>query len=214
MKIRKFEVINFILIIIAFGVAAYIYPTLPEKVASHWDINGHVNGYMSRFWGAFFVPALALGLDILFIITTRIDPKKANIEKFRKSFDLFVSLLLLFVFYIYALTIFFTFGYKFNMSQLMVPAFSVLLISISMLIAGVEPNWSIGIRTPWTLSNEIVWRKTHALGSKLFIASALITLFGFLFPSQAIWFIGAPILLCSFFLVAYSYFEYVKISKK
>jgi uncharacterized membrane protein len=214
MKLRKFEVINFILVIMAFAVAAFIYPALPAKVASHWDINGNVNGYMSGFWGAFFVPMLALGLDILFIIIPRIDPKKANIEKFKKSFDLFVSLLLLFIFYIYALTIFFTFGYKFNMSQLMVPAFSILLFAVAVLIVGAEPNWSIGIRTPWTLSSDIVWRKTHDLGSKLFVVAAFVTLFGLFFTSLAFWFILAPILLCSFFLVAYSYFEFVKISKK
>ncbi len=214
MKLRKSEVLNLLLIVIAFGAAAYFYPSLPEKVASHWDINGQVNGYMGRFWGAFFVPVIALALNILFIIIPRIDPKKNNIEKFRKNFDWFVFLMLLFILYIYALTLFFAFGYRFNMSQLMIPAFSVLLFALAMLVSGAEPNWSIGIRTPWTLSSEIVWRKTHLLGSKLFTIAALITLLGMFFPKQAAWFVLAPILFSMIFLVAYSYFEYIKISKK
>jgi len=124
------EIVNLVAIVVFFAVAAYLYPLLPARVATHWDINGQVNGYMGRFWGAFFVPVLTLGSNILFLFIPRIDPKKENNEKFRKSFDVFVSLFLIFMFYIYALAIFWAFGHVFNMNRLMIPAFAFPLIII------------------------------------------------------------------------------------
>jgi uncharacterized membrane protein len=213
MKLRKMEIVNLAAIVIVFAVAAYLYPLLPARVASHWDINGQVNGYMGRFWGAFFVPVLTLGLYILFIFVPRIDPKKENIEKFRSSFDAFVSLFLLFMFYIYALTILWAFGHIFNMSQLMIPAFALLIFAMSVLVKNAEPNWSIGIRTPWTLSSEVVWRKTHAFGNKLFALAAILTLLGIFFPGQALWFVIVPIIACSLIVVVYSYVEFTKLPR-
>ena len=214
MKLQKMEIVNLAAIIIVFAIVTYLYPLLPARIASHWDINGQVNGYMSRFWGAFFVPVLTLGLYILFLFIPRIDPKKENIEKFRKNFDQFSSFFLLYMFYIYALTIFWAFGYRFDMVRLMVPAFSLLFFAIAVLVKNAEPNWSIGIRTPWTLSNEIVWHKTHILGSKLFMIAAVLTLVGIFFPAQAIWFIIVPIISCSLVTVVYSYFEFRKLEEK
>ncbi len=213
MKIRKMEIVNLAAIIVAFAVAAYLYPLLPARIASHWDINGQVNGYMGRFWGTFFVPFMALGLFIIFLVVPRIDPKSQNIEKFRKSFDLFVLLLLVFLFYIYALTILWAFNYHFNMTQLMIPAFSLLFFAMAALVKNAEPNWSIGIRTPWTLSSDVVWRKTHAVGGKLFTVAAGLTLLGLFFPALALWFAIAPIIVCSLIVVVYSYFEFTKLPR-
>jgi uncharacterized membrane protein len=187
---------------------------LPERVASHWNIRGEVDGYMGSFWGAFFAPFMALGLLILFIIIPRIDPKKKNIDKFRRSFDTFISLIMLFVFYLYTLTVFWTFGYRFNMGQFMAPGLAVLFFAAGKLIERSEPNWSIGIRTPWTLSNDEVWRKTHALGGKLFMAAAVLALAGVAFPEQAFWLVIGPVVLSAIITVVYSYLAYRKIAKK
>jgi len=213
MKLRKMEIINLLFVVAVFAVAAYLYPLLPARVASHWDAVGNVNGYMGRFWGAFFVPFMALGLVLVFLVVPRIDPKRQNIEKFRKSFDLFVTLFLVFFFYIYALTILWAFNYHFNMTQLMIPAFSLLFFAMAALVKNAEPNWSIGIRTPWTLSSDVVWRKTHAVGGKLFTLAAGLTLLGLFFPAQALWFALVPVIVCSIAVVVYSYVEFIKLPR-
>jgi len=213
MKLRRVELVNIILVAVAFIAAAFIYPALPERVASHWNIAGDVDGYVGRFWGAFLLPFVALGMCVLFFAVPRFDPKRNNIEKFGKIFDLFVLVLLIFLFYIYALTLFWTFGYRFNMGQFMAPGLAIIFFAAGKLIQKSEPNWSIGIRTPWTLSNETVWRKTHALGGKLFMATAVLTLVGALFPSLAFWFFIVPVILSSVISVVYSYTEYLKVSK-
>jgi uncharacterized membrane protein len=68
----------------------------------------------------------------------------------------------------------------------------------------------VGIRTPWTLSSEQVWKKTHHLGGKLFKIAGIIAMAGVFFGHYAIWFVLLPILAVSVYTVVYSYFEYQK----
>ncbi len=71
-------------------------------------------------------------------------------------------------------------------------------------------NWFIGIRTPWTMSSDSVWNKTHAIGGKLFKISGGIAFLGVLFPDYAFFLVIAPIILSALYVTAYSYFEYKK----
>ena len=116
--------------------------------------------------------------------------------------------------YVYALTIAWNLGFLFNFSQALSPAFAFLFYCMGVLVGIAEPNWSVGIRTPWTLSSKRVWKKTHKLGAKLFKAGAAFALLGVLLPQVAIVLVIVPVLLGSLFLVAYSYFEYRKEGKE
>lgn len=71
-------------------------------------------------------------------------------------------------------------------------------------------NWFIGIRTPWTLSSERVWDKTHKIGAKLFKVSDLIAFLGLIAPDYGLFFVFVPVILAAAYLIVYSYFEYQK----
>lgn len=213
MKLRKSEIISLGIVIVSAIVGAYFYPQLPEKIASYWNTQGEVNGYMSKFWGVFLVPMIALGMWLLFLIIPKIDPHKENIEKFRKYFDRFTVLLFLFLLYIYGLTIYWNLGNQFDFTAFLLPSLAILFYFIGDMISNSEMNWFIGIRTPWTLSSKTVWKKTHILGGKLFRWSAILTLSGLLFPKIAFWFTIIPVITFSIFLFAYSYFMYKKEKK-
>jgi len=208
MKIQKIKIWSFILVIITFVGAALIYPSLPERIASHWGINNEVNGYMGKFWGVFLVPILMLAFYFLFLIIPHIDPKKQNIEKFEKYFDIFVLVFMFFMAYIFGLTLLWNLGYRFILIQFMAPAFAMLFYVVGIMIKHAEPNWSIGIRTPWTLSSEDVWHKTHERGGKLFQIVAVFSLLGIVLPQYAIYFILFPIISVAIYLVVYSYLEF------
>lgn len=205
---KKSVIIVLLIILISFIVGIYFYPQMPDKMASHWNSKGEVDGYMSKFWALFLMPFISIGLFLLFVLIPKIDPLKANIEKFRKYFDTFIVLLILFLFYLYLLTIFWNIGVKFSMNQVLPPAFGILLFYSGILIEKAKRNWSIGIRTPWTLSNEKVWEKTHQVGGKLFKFAGVIAFLGVLFPSYAILFVLIPVILATVYTVIYSYFEY------
>jgi len=85
---------------------------------------------------------------------------------------------------------------------------------ISLLLAQARRNWFVGIRTPWTLSSEEVWNKTHKLGALLFKLVAIIILIGVIFPRYSIYFVLIPVLSVAVFLVIYSYTLYTKIEEK
>lgn len=197
-------------IIISFAIGIYFYPQMPEKFASHWDATGTVDGYLSKFWGLFIMPIISVGLFLLFIVIPRIDPLKKNIEKFRKYFDIFIVLFFLFLFYLFILTILWNIGFRFNIIQLLSPAFSVLFFYCGVLVENAKMNWFIGIRTPWTLSSQKVWERTHKIGGKMFKACGIISLGGVLVPNYGMWLIIVPVVFTAVYTIVYSYFEYKK----
>ena len=207
---KKNKIIILGIIALSFIIAIYLYPQMPNKMASHWNTQGKVDGYMSRFWGLFLMPIVSIGLLFLFILIPKIDPLKENIEKFRKYFDGFIVLMIAFLFYTYLLTLFWNLGLKFNMAQLMIPALGILFYYCGILIENAKRNWFIGIRTPWTLSNEAVWDKTHKIGGKLFKIAGIIAFLVIFFPNYGGFLILIPAILVPLYLVIYSYFEYQK----
>jgi len=210
---RKSELIIFGIIILSFAIGIYYYPLMPEKVASHWNAQGHVDGYMSKFWGLFLMPIISVGMLLLFILIPRIDPLKSNIQQFRKYFDGFAVLIMVFLFYLYLLTILWNSGYTFNMITFLSPAFAILFYYSGILIENAKRNWFIGIRTPWTLSSDKVWDKTHKIGGKLFKIAGILALLAIFFEAYAILIIVVPVIMVSIYTVVYSYFEYQKETK-
>ncbi|MFH1161828.1 MAG: SdpI family protein [Candidatus Jorgensenbacteria bacterium] len=208
MKLHRSEIVAFVMILLSFVVGWYFYPMLPERVASHWNAQGDVNGTMPRFWGAFLMPLIVLIILAIFMVVPRIDPKRENIEKFRKYLDAFIIVISLFFIYVYGLTLALNLGYHFSLIPHLLPALAVLLYSAGLLISKSEQNWTIGIRTPWALSSETVWRKTHKLGGMLFKIAAVVVLVGTAFPGAELWFILFPILMAALVPTVYSYFWY------
>ena len=209
----KTELAVFAIILISFVIGFYFYPQMPDKIASHWNAQDQVDGYMPKFWGLFLMPVISIGLLLLFMLIPKIDPLKKNIEKFRKYYNWFVLLIIIFLFYIYLLTVLWNIGFRFAMSQMMLPSLGILFYYIGILLENAKRNWFIGIRTPWTLSSDKVWDKTHKIGSKLFKIIGVIAFLGIFFQKYSIWFILVPILLVAGYLIVYSYFEYQKLGK-
>jgi len=214
---KAIKIIILFAVFLSFVLAAYFYfscPQLPEEMASHWNTRGEVDGYISKFWGLFLMPLVALGCFLLFIFLPKIDPLKKNVEKFRKYFDIFILIIILFLLYIYLLTVFWNFGFRFNIIRLMAPAMGFLFFYCGILIKNAKRNWFIGIKTPWTLSSDKVWDKTHKLGGKLFKIIGIISFLGVIFPNYFVWLILVPTLVITLFILFYSYFEYQKETKQ
>jgi len=210
---KKSIIIAIGIIILSFAVGLYFYPSMPERMASHWNFQGRVDGYMSKFWGLFLMPIISFAMFLLFVLIPKIDPLKANVQKFRKYFDGFIILMMVFLFYIYLLTILWSLGSRFNMGQFMLPALGALFYYCGVLIEKTKRNWFIGIRTPWTLSSDEVWDKTHKIGGQLFKISGLFAVIGACLPKYALLFFFIPVLFSVIYTILYSYFTYRKAMK-
>ena len=207
---KRTNIITAGIILLSFFTGIYLYPMMPEMVASHWNSGGEVDGYLPKFWGLFLMPIISAVLFALFLLIPKIDPLKVNIEKFRNYFDSFILILFLFLFYLYGLTILWNLDARLNMGQVLAPAFAVLLYYSGVLIENSKKNWFIGIRTPWTMSSEIVWEKTHKLGGKLFKTCGAIALLGIIFVGYEFFFILLPVIAITVYITVYSYFEHQK----
>ncbi len=197
--------------IIAFSL--YASPYLPDKFASHWNLQGQVDNYMPKFLGVFLMPIVSVFLFLLFIFLPKIDPLKENYLGFKKYYDGFILVIITFFFYIYSLTILWNYGFRFNMGKMIMPAMSILFFYIGVLLKNLKKNWFCGIRTPWTLNNDLVWDKTHELGSKLFKIAGVIGLIGFFMPDYGFLLIIIPTVSISLFLFIYSYFIHARITR-
>jgi len=210
MSTRTTTILVLVMIIGATLAGLLLWGRLPEQMASHWNFNDQVDGYMSRFWGVFMVPLITLGMFVLFLVIPSIDPLKANIAQFREAFNLFIVLMVVFMLYIYGLTLAWNLGYTdFKISTSILPAIGLLFIFIGFMLRRAKRNFFIGIRTPWTLSSDQVWNKTHQLGSILFMASGALAVVGSFFGgTTAFWMLMIPIFGSTIFLVIYSYILY------
>jgi uncharacterized membrane protein len=210
---RKSEIIIVGLIMLSFFTSVYLYPLMPDKLASHWNIGNKVNGYLPKFYALFLMPFISVGLFLLFITIPKIDPLKKNILKFMKYYDRFVTVIVGFLFYLYILMILWNIGIVFNTIQVMMPAFGVVFYFCGDMIENAKRNWFIGIRTPWTLSSDKVWDKTHKVGGRLFRILGVIAIFSAFVTDLTIWFVFIPLVLVVAYLVVYSYVEFKKLRR-
>lgn len=210
MNTRLTILLTLALVLVALLGGALLWDHLPDPMASHWNAQDQVDGYISRFWGVTLMPLLALGMLGLFLLIPVIDPLKANIATFRPLYNLFIFLFTLFLLYLHTLTLLWNLGYQsFRMSMALLPALGLFFAFIGYLLRHARRNWFIGIRTPWTLSSDTVWEQTHRLGSNLFIAIGLLMLVSaFVGGEIAFWVTIVLLFVTAIFLVGYSYFLY------
>jgi uncharacterized membrane protein len=210
MSTRLTTIIVLVLVLAVTIAGLSLWNRLPDQMASHWNVNDQVDGYMSKFWGVFLMPLITLGMFLLFLVIPNIDPLKANIAQFRNSFNLFIVLIVGFMVYVYTLTLLWNLGYtNFGVGKAMMPALGVLFIFVGYTLRKAKRNFFIGIRTPWTLSSERVWDETHRIGAILFTISGVLALLGSFFGGMtAFVMLMVPILGSAIFLVIYSYILY------
>jgi len=198
--------------VLVFFIGATVYPFLPEQVVSHWDAAGEPNGLMFKFWGVFLLPIMMVGILLLYFIIPKIDPLKENIKEFRGHYNNFWVFVFVFFFYVFSLTLAWNLGYRFNFTITIIPAIATLLYVIGDVLEASKRNWFLGIRTPWTLLSDTVWKKTHILGGKLFKIAAAVSLLGVFFRDSlsiaAI--IVLPIFIIMIISFVYSYVEFRK----
>jgi len=195
------------IILFGFLFSAWAFNLLPDKIAIHWNAEGKADGYGGR-WSVFALPVLSLFLVLLLWSIPDIDPRKEHIEQFRETYDLFILVFAGFMTYVGILTVAANLGWIGSVTAYMAPALGALLYVAGSLIENSRSSWSIGIRTPWTLSSEKVWDKTNKLGGRTLKWLALLMAIGMiLLPKMLL----AMILIIAAWAIgtmAYSYFAW------
>jgi uncharacterized membrane protein len=212
-KTLKTEILSVFMLVLSFAASVYFYMHFPANVPIHWSYTGEVDGWGSAGFAAFFMPVLNVILYLLLTFIPMVDPKKENIAEFGEVYGLFKTAV------IFVMTaIFFMVGYSGLGYHVPVGVYVPLLVGLLFLLIGyvlkrAKQNWTIGIRTPWTLSSEAVWNKTHRMASKYFIIAGIIIALEGLMP---VW-LRIPAFVAALVLVivpvVYSYFLFKKEQK-
>jgi len=198
------------LLALMFLVGFYVYPLMPDRVAIHWGLSGQADGYGSRFMGLFIVPVISLLIFPFMLALPRLDPS-GGIEGFRGGYDWFVFGFLAYMAYVHGLSLAWNLGFRFDFLRMLAPALGALFYGIGVLMGRARMNWFVGIRTPWTLSSEEVWERTHEVGGRLFRLCGVLAFAGLLARGWlALLLTVAPALVVGVYLVYFSYSEYQK----
>ena len=200
-----------LILLLPFALLLLFWDQIPETVATHWNARGKADDWSEKGFGLFMLPLINLGSYLLLVFVPYIDPKKKtdNQQKALRAFRIIIPVLLTALFLFMLLQ---WLGYDFNISNAVYLGMSLLFLVMGNYIQAVKPNYFIGIRTPWTLENETIWRKTHRLGGKTWVVGALIMLvLWFFVPSSAyaiVFFVG--VLILAFIPIGYSFYLYMK----
>ncbi len=188
---------------------AVCYPSLPEAIPSHWDFSGNINGYSSKT--EFFLLALCpFFLWLTFVILPKIDPKKENYQKFSGFFQAFSLIMVIFMDMMFLLCLYTAFHQESNLISKIVPiSVGLLFIFIGNYLPKVKPNFFVGIKTPWTLSSETVWIKTHRKGGISFLLLGVFMMITPFFSEINGYFYLTVVILTALFptLLSYIYYE-------
>ncbi len=158
---------------------------LPARMAVHWNAQLQVDGWGSRLVGAALLPALALGFRLLLPLLRRIDPRREHYERFDPTFWIVVNLLVLMLAAIDVAIVGFNLGWPVDMQRVLLSILGLLFVALGNYMPRVRSNWWLGIRTPWTMSSERVWRETHRLGGRTFVLGGLVTIAAAFLPKAA-----------------------------
>ena len=202
-------------VVLPFIYLAYIWNDLPEEVPLHWNIRGEVDKYGSKFELLLIPILLPLLVYLIFLVVPKIDPK----NKIQKMGGKYQSLKAILTIFMSGLALFIMYAAKNESVQN--PNYIVLIIGLLFVFLGnyfktIKPNYFIGIKTPWTLENETVWKETHSLAGKMwFVGGLMIVLSSLILSKEANFTLFTVItVIIALVPVIYSYIFFKQLEKK
>lgn len=184
----------------------WAYPQLPPRIATHFDLAGRPGGWSPRLFGALIFPALGLLLLLAFAVLPRMDPLRRNFPANAPVWWLIATGILAVLAAIQVLILGSALGWGLDASAVVGVSVGGLFILLGTQLGRIRPSWFLGIRTPWTLSSEDVWRRTHRLGGTLFILAGIGILAAGLVRTRAVLFVAIALgLVAALVPVAYSW---------
>ncbi|MDQ3698093.1 MAG: SdpI family protein [Gemmatimonadota bacterium] len=192
---------------LALAATALVYGRLPERIPVHWNLAGEVDRYGSRLEGALLLPAVITVMAALIPLLPRLDPRGANYEKFRPTYHLVMNAVLTFMLLVHVALLAHGLGHAFPVHRVIPAGVGLLLMLLGNVLPRTRPNWMFGIRTPWTLSSDRVWERTHRVGGYLMLGAGLVTVLAAALPDPrgSIAVLTAAVLVAAVGSIAYSF---------
>ncbi|MEM8858875.1 MAG: SdpI family protein [Chloroflexota bacterium] len=196
MNQKSMWVASAVALVMMLMVSAWGWTQIPagQEVPIHFDVNGNPDRYGSPFWALFTIPISAAFTFGLIGLIPRIEPRQENFQMSAKAYQATWTALIVFMTLLHFILVFATLGIfgGGTLGNYLPVMMGVLFIILGNYMGKVRSNFMFGIRTPWTLSSELSWNKTHRLGGWMMVAVGVATVVIGLFASMA-WALGIMI---------------------
>lgn len=214
-RLERVDLLLFLIGLIPLGAALVLYDRLPEQMAVHFGLNGKPDGYQSKLSFLILFSLLVIGLPILLKISRFIDPIQTNYEKFARAFEIIRVALTILLSSSFFITLLYNLGYSVNIQMFALTGIGLLFLIIGNYMGQLRFNYFIGIRTPWTLADEAVWRRTHRLAGPIWMFSGIVSIFAALLPAMAaVWSFGFALGTSVLLPTVYSFVLYKQYEEK
>ncbi len=169
--------IGVLLVVAALVASLVMYPQLPDRIPTHWNIHGQVDAYGTKAV-VFIAPGVMAGMLVLFWLLPWLLPRHFEVDTFVSTYLFIMFAMLGILGYIHALLLWAGAVGPVNFSRALAGGIFVFFVLLGNVLGKVRRNFYIGVRTPWTLANERVWNDTHRVAARVFVLAGLVGLVG------------------------------------
>lgn len=202
-----------ILIVLAAGASALLYPRLPQTVPIHWNIHGEADNFGDKSFGLFLMPIMMALLLGLFRALPWLSPRRFAIDEFQSTWLFIMVIVIGSVGYIHAVMLWTLWRGPVDMLRAVAAGLFIFFALCGNVLGRVKRNFYIGVRTPWTLASERVWTDTHRMAARLMVASGVIGVAAILAGMPG-WMSIALIIVVSMIPVVYSLVLYKRLERR
>lgn len=190
--------------------SAVLYPSLPNPAPSHWNAAGKIDGYSSPVFMCLLMPVMMAFILLLLSVLPKMSPEKFKVDSWVRVYNVIMVAVVAMEGAMHFMILNAT-----RNSALFSPKFLLCLLFLFFAVMGnligkVRRNFWVGVRTPWTLSNETVWNIVHRRAGQLWVVvgvlGAILTLAGLPF-----WLSFGLLMVSAFVPVVHSYVVWKRI---
>ncbi|PLX34959.1 MAG: hypothetical protein C0604_00645 [Clostridiales bacterium] len=200
------------LLLLSFAGVLLAYPGLPSEIPTHWDMSGNIDDYSPK-WAILLLAALPVAIYLMMVFLPRIDPKKKSYDLHKRAYEIAKVFITLIMSVLVWISILVSKGVDLDVGLIVSLMVGVLFITLGNYMGQIRHNYFFGIRTPWTLANETVWKRTHRVGGYCFMGMGIFMIIAnILRDHMPSWILVPIIILGAGIPIVYSYFEYKRIA--
>ena len=171
MNLRSFYRVAAVAVVVQLLVAGWglAQTGLSATVPIHWNAAGEPNGYGPAWLAFLLTPAITLGLVALFALIPRVEPRRANLLKSSRAYVTIAFAMLVLMLGVNVATVLAGVGYDVPIAPLVGGGVGLLFMVLGNVMTTLRSNFMVGVRTPWTLTSDLAWDRTHRLIGRLWV---------------------------------------------
>ncbi len=178
MSTRTASIVILVLFGVGLGVSLIVYPSLPDRVPTHWNLHGEVNGWSGKSFGLLGLPVGSLLFLFFTLAGEWLSPAHFKVSAFRSAFNYLMVICAALMLYIHFLVLSSALQPQRSYARWMIGGLFLFFAWLGNMLGKTRRNFWIGIRTPWTLASDAVWIATHRLGARVFMAVGILGALG------------------------------------